>query len=344
MAGRMTLRDIAEALDVSASTVSRVINGYSRNFSVKPEIRRKIMELVESSGYQPNQVFKSIRTSKSRQIAFLCPDRSPLLMGQVTAEILDVIAEQLEENRFSFQYVFCPYAREDIYSLPQIKSAGYIIADAHSPRQFRELRENNAAYVSVNGIADSVGTAVMSDEVANMRIVMEYLHQLGHRRIGFFNYPLPQPVHLHYSLMEREQTYIRLCGEFGIPVIEGHELDLQPPMERVARLLNQNVTAVITYDHHRAEQLYYYAWEHGISIPGELSVVSFNMFSTLKYMTPPLTCLAIPAAEIGEEAVSILLRKVDEPDFAAGRTIRIPGKLVVHNSCAEVKQNEKSNK
>ena len=60
----MTLKEIAEELNVSPSTVSRVLNGCSKNFTVKPELRARILDQVERSGYKPNRVFSSLRSKE----------------------------------------------------------------------------------------------------------------------------------------------------------------------------------------------------------------------------------------------------------------------------------------
>ena len=63
----MTLKEIAAELGVSPSTVSRVVNGYSKNFSVVPEVREKILEKVRVSGYRANPVFSTIRSRRNRR-------------------------------------------------------------------------------------------------------------------------------------------------------------------------------------------------------------------------------------------------------------------------------------
>ena len=66
----MTLAEIARELKVSPSTVSRVLNGYSKNFGANPEMRARILEMVEKTGYRPNPVFRSIRLHSAGAKAF----------------------------------------------------------------------------------------------------------------------------------------------------------------------------------------------------------------------------------------------------------------------------------
>ena len=68
---KTTIRDIANQLGVSASTVSKVINGKG---SISPELRQKVLAVVEEANYQPNLNAKSLRTRSTNTIGVILPD------------------------------------------------------------------------------------------------------------------------------------------------------------------------------------------------------------------------------------------------------------------------------
>lgn len=72
----MTLKEIAKECSTSPATVSRVLNNYTKNFSVNPELRQKILACAERSGYKPNMIFKTLRTNVNSPISclFSTPD------------------------------------------------------------------------------------------------------------------------------------------------------------------------------------------------------------------------------------------------------------------------------
>ena len=65
----MTLKEIAAELGVSTSTVSRVLNGCHKNFTVKPELRKRILDRVAERNYRPNPMYQAMRKKENLQIA-----------------------------------------------------------------------------------------------------------------------------------------------------------------------------------------------------------------------------------------------------------------------------------
>ena len=82
----MTLKQIAAELGISYSTVSRVINGYDRNFSVKPELRARILEKVRETQFSPDPLYRSLRMKNNRQISFIFPYSIRELEGTVVGD------------------------------------------------------------------------------------------------------------------------------------------------------------------------------------------------------------------------------------------------------------------
>jgi DNA-binding LacI/PurR family transcriptional regulator len=72
----MTLKDLSRDLGVSSSTISRVLNGCKKNFTIPDELRQRILDHVKECGYQANPVFQSIKKQNNKQIAILFYSRS----------------------------------------------------------------------------------------------------------------------------------------------------------------------------------------------------------------------------------------------------------------------------
>ena len=94
----MTLKQIAAELGISYSTVSRVINGYERNFSVKPELRARIMEKIRETQFSPDPLYRSLRKKNNRQISFIFPFSIRELEGTVVGEAVYYLEEKLSRN------------------------------------------------------------------------------------------------------------------------------------------------------------------------------------------------------------------------------------------------------
>jgi transcriptional regulator, lacI family len=328
----MTLAEIARELKVSPSTVSRVLNGYSKNFGANPEMRARILEMVEKTGYRPNPVFRSIRAKKNRQIAFSFYSRSLRQNGETVDRALDEATRILEENGFTFHYLFHPRARVECYPVPEWKVAGMVIPDVIDPAMLRLIEEHRCPYVTLNGVCGEAGSAVMSDEPANIRMVMEYLYRLGHRRIAYLN--SPPVMERHHSGIEREQGYLDFLNARRLPVIDGYGITPLPVAEQFELVRRQGATAIVTFQLEIAVEVLETAWRRGVKVPRELSVVTFDDSWHARHTIPPLTCCKIAANEMGKETARLIMAKVADPEAYKTEMFRFAGEVIERESTA----------
>lgn len=331
----MTLKEIAKELNVSPSTVSRVLNGYNKKFSTTPEMRTKILEMVARTNYKPNAVFQSIRAKQNNQIAFVFHSRSLLKSGETITLALDETTKFLEENNYSFHYLFYSHAREEQYRLPEWPVAGIVLSDVVDPERLALIEQRKCPYVTLNGSCNVSGASILSDEEANINEVMHHLQELGHRKIAYFNVP---PVkELHYSVLERKNGYLIYLHAHGLPLVGNPEIVSAPISEQFDLAIRQGATAIVTYQLRIAVEVLECAWRRGISVPRDLSVVTFDDFWYGAHSIPPLTCCRIPAAEMGRETGRMILEKIADPNSHQGEILRLPGKLIVRESTAQVR-------
>lgn len=326
----MTLKEIAEELQVSPSTISRVLNGCSKNFTVKPEVRNRILARVEECGYKPNRIFSALRSKDNSQISFLFYNRALFRGVNTVSDAVDAIAIELPKLGYKFNFLPCESIQNLYYPMPEWKTAGLIIPDVIYPRQLKFIEAGAVPYVVVNGVCGKSGSAVLSDESANIEMVMAYLYELGHRRIGYLDGYVPG--NHHYSYDERKQGYLDFCRERNLAVLQNelwHDLPLD---QQLAGLLAQRISAVVCYSDEEARQVLFYAWRNGIVIPRDLSVITFNEIPSHAVSIPPLDALAVPGREMGIAAARLMAEKLADPQNDVGNSVRIAGKLVHRES------------
>ncbi len=328
----MTLKEIAGELNVSPSTVSRVLNGYSKNFTIKPELRARILERVEESGYKPNRIFSSLRSKECSQISFLFYDRNLLKQTSPVSDAVDAISQELAQRNYTFNFIPCESIQNLYYPVPEWKVAGLIVPDVIYPRQLKYIEEAGIPYVVVNGVCGKSGSAIMSDEVANMRMVMEHLHSFGHRRIGYLDGFVPG--NHHHSFSERKRGYAEFCEEYGLEQFQSEPWKYSPIEAQFEELRKRNITALICYSDKIAREALYLAWRRGLRVPEELSVITFNDMPSHAFTIPPLDTLAVPGTEMGAAAAQTIIAKLENPGEASGYSIRIPGRIVHRESVA----------
>jgi DNA-binding LacI/PurR family transcriptional regulator len=103
-------------------------------------------------------------------------------------------------------------------------------------------------------------------------------------------------------------------------------------------VIEGKATAVLAYSHFAALSLLRAAHNHGISVPGDFSLVCFNNVPVLKLTTPSLTAVDVPSGAMGQAAAELLLRAMDEKDSIVPRFRKLEEKLIVRESTSAPKR------
>jgi LacI family transcriptional regulator len=169
-----SLKELARTLGVSASTISRVLNGYENGFSVKPEVREKIMKAVEETGYRANPFIRSLRAKKTMMVAWLDYKQGDRGDSGVDEEALRSMVTSLSTEGYAVSCNFLSEEEPDQY-FPQWPVDGVAIADVVDPEHLTRLSAEGIPYVVVNGVAGPGGCNVMVDEGQCSRLLLNYL-------------------------------------------------------------------------------------------------------------------------------------------------------------------------
>jgi LacI family transcriptional regulator len=163
----------------------------------------------------------------------------------------------------------------------------------------------------------------------------EYLISLGHRRIGIITFPL----HLTTS-RARLAGYREALERAGVPIdpaliCEGSYL-LGDGVEQTKHLLDlpNPPTAIFAGNDAQAAGVYQVLYERNIRVPEDISVIGFDDVMYTAQMSPPLTTIRQPLAEIGKMAVNMLLRRIAGEQLDSNH-VELSTSLVVRKSCAE---------
>jgi LacI family transcriptional regulator len=224
-----TVREIASHCGVSNATVSRVLNGnYSNGFSVREEVRQLITQIADEMGYRPNLAAKNLVQRQTRIVSILGYNTVfgwPSNIYQLTTE---------EAVRFlqDHEYDICttaPNLIRDDTELPPWRVDGIIVLQECSPRTIEQMEKTRLPYVVINGVSGPSGSAVVPDDIESTRQAIQYLLDLGHRRIAYAG---PTPEHRkHMSIPDRHATYLNELSKHGLASISGHDEIFRTPQE-----------------------------------------------------------------------------------------------------------------
>jgi LacI family transcriptional regulator len=301
-----TLRDIAEAVGVSVQTASCVMNNTG---SISDAIRAKVRKVAEELGYRPNLSAKAMRTGRTQTIGLVIADlrvpffpelayweqRAALSRGySVVIVDTDGTPEQTAER---------------ILTLKSMAVDGVLTSET-LPAVFNLGLPTVMIGAPMRGL-DSVAP----NDAAGGAMIAAHLLSLGHRRIGLVTSPRP-------SCGDRRKGLIAgLTGQAEI----AWEV-MTPPSEvitnEIRRRFNSiDVTAVVCSHDLVAIGLLRALWELGVSVPEDVSVIGFDDIQWAAVVSPSLTTIRQPFAELAERAVEVLIDRLRRPERRARRVV-----------------------
>jgi LacI family transcriptional regulator len=306
---------------VTTATVSRVLNNRYEGFSVRPELREKIVTAAAQLGYRPHLLAQSLRKS-SMGIVGLLGIHMPMIVPEAAVRGL---VEVFEANDVKLTTYFSP-TLEASHDLPPWKIDAAVVVGAMQAGDVAAVERAHLPYASINGVCGPHGIAVGYDDVDGTRQAMRHLLELGHRRIAYANSNSPWMT--HPSIARRHETYLAVLAESGLAPVPGHEVPLpDPPLEWVRRTWEQGATAILAYHHFHAVHVLQAIGELGLRVPQDLSLMCFNDDYPTQYVYPPLTAVRLPTHEAGRIAAQCLLDQLATPQGPAAEAIQLKEEL-----------------
>ena len=308
--------EVAKKAGVSVATVSRVVN---QSGAVSPKLEKRVLNAMQKLKYHPSTLARSFKQQRTLLIGVLIP----ILEHPSYSRMASSIEKHLFER--GYRALICnseedeTREREYIEMLLQQRVDGIIInSSARDSQSLVTLGENDIPIVLFDRFLEDLHcNKVFCDNSMGGFIGMEHLIRLGHRRIGVVGAPTwPEPIirrlkGIHEALTAYEIPYdpdLIVTGDtqlFDMGYNAAQQL-MRLPSPPTAIFALTDVTAVGVM-HAIAEMDY--------KIPQDISVLGYDDIPIASYMIPPLTTVAQPFVEMGEVAVELLLRQLEDPEL-----------------------------
>jgi LacI family transcriptional regulator len=330
--GRPTIRDIADAAGVSVATVSRVINARP---DVAPQTRDEVMRHVRAHNFTTNRSARALSVGTTGYIGFTMP----FVRADYFAAILAGAVEAAFEREMRLVLCATLHQHDREVSLLETLIDGatdgaIILLPEETNEELEELRASGYPFVVADPrvpLTDGL-PAVSAAHRAGAKAATDHLLALGHRRIAHISGPRGWA-----ATEERIEGYHAALAAAGVLlspelVAEG-DFEIPGGYAAASRLLDlpDRPTAVFASNDNMAFGVVRAARERGLSIPEDLSVVGFDDGELAKSVSPALTTVRQPLAELGRTAVSLLKRLVDRQRVEALR-VELATRLVVRDS------------
>lgn len=328
---RATIADVAREAGVSLMTVSRVMNDKG---DVSYDTRQRVLAVVERMDYRPSGIARSLATQRTGTIGLVVPDISNPFFADIARGVAD--AAYLED----YSVFLCSSdevpAREleFVAALEEKRVDGLIVCSSRLAREdLTAAMAHHANVVLINRRAgDSGAGAVLADDEAGARMIVEHFIRSGHRTIAFLAGPAAS-----YSGKARLSGYrsvLEACGEvcqadlvrYSAPTADGGA-------EAAAALLAQrpDISAMFCYNDLVAVGALRCCTDLGAKVPQQIALAGFDDIAIAALVNPPLTTCRVPRYDIGVQANRLLLSQINgEP--CNGCDMILPVELVVRAS------------
>lgn len=337
----VTIKDVAALAGVSPSTVSRTCKN---NPSISSETKEKVRKAMLELGYEPNFQASNLASQNSRTIGIILPASArevyensfyleavrgvshycnqkqymtTIVTGQDEDEILQAVRSMSRSGKVDAFIVL--YSRKDDPVIDYLFNEGLLYSLIGKATQYT----NQSIYID-------------NDNLLAGQEATEYLYQLGHRRIAY----LGADSNLIFSA-DRKSGYQLALAKHGLSMRPEYCVEVanvsQNNTEEISALLLQSdpPTAIVVSDDILAVSLERVCLQNKLSIPEDLSIISFNNSLFARLTSPQLTSIDINSCQLGIEAASQIINHIENPGLVATKII-VPHYLIERDSCCKI--------
>lgn len=342
-----SLVDVAKKAGVSPATASRVLN--NSDYPVSNELKRRVMISAKELKYIPNSLGKMLKQNATKAIGIIVPTLQNPFYNQVIVGIEAAAAEYGYEIRLFSSHRSIEQERTEILELLSTRTMSLIIASNDT---------NGAAidnYISCGGHVALLEANFSLDRTISIdtdlysagHLAADYLVDMGHRNIAFLSSPITK--------FNRENIYrgITDClNKRGVPFNEKnvffaeseeesgtgmYEFELGRNLAEKLLKSGRHFTAIIAINDMTAFGVIQTLNKNGISVPSDISIISFDNILYSQMISPPLTTVALASDNMGYSACRMLI-SMDHyyDDTISGIVLNYPSSLVVRDSVKQL--------
>lgn len=319
----LTINDIADALGVSKTTVSRAISGKGR---IGEETRARVLQYIDAHNYRPNVIAKGLAQSRTYNIGLVIPgdyNIAELPFFQNCMLGISKIASSLD-----YDVLISIVTAEDISRLQQVvdnhKVDGFILTRTlveDAPAEY--LKKTGIPFVTIGSAMDDSIVGIDNDHQKACRELTACLLGQGVGKIALIGGSMTHMVNRY-----RVQGFLDACqdfGESGNTEIEKYVFSdvegLGTVEEIIEKMLREEVRCIISTDDYLCGCVLNSLQQRKIRVPEQIKVASFYDSSFLENYIPSVTSIQFDMEELGKMTCRTLLKMMDGEE--------VPGKTLL---------------
>ncbi len=334
----VSLKVIAQHLKLSPATISAVINNSATAQRIPQETKDRVLTAVAEFDYQPNYYARSLRQRRSFTVAVVVPEVSE----GYAASVIGGIEERLIQDDYLYLVVSHHGNQRLLNRYPGLLKnrgvEGFILVNT-APASDIEVP---IVAVSTHTHSKQV-TNILLDNDAAVRMALEHLVSLGHRKIAFFKgHPGSADTEPRWNAIQSTCNVMGLAIDPDLAIqLRGRTGAPEPSTPEEGAFYTQKLlatgkrfTALFAFNDVSAIGAISALRDAGLRVPDDVSVVGFDDIKAAAFQNPRITTVRQPLQRMGELAASILLERIANPDHRP-KDIYVDPELVIRESTSQ---------
>jgi DNA-binding LacI/PurR family transcriptional regulator len=330
---QVTIKDIAKALNISPSTVSRALKDHP---DISPKTKKAVKELAENLRYEPNDIALSLRNAHSKIIGVIIPEIVHFFFSSVISGIEDVT------YKAGYTVIICQsnedYEKEKniLHTLMSRRVDGILASVSKTTTNythFEELKKSNIPLVFYDRVINLPFTdRVIVDDYTGSYKAVEHLIKMGCKRIAHL--ATTQELQIGRN---RKNGYLQALKDYNIDIDE--EIILRCDTDRhvlkcIPYLLSlqKTIDGIFAVNDLTAMRAMSIIKSSGYKIPEEIAIVGFSNSLYSSMTDPPLSTIEQQGFEVGTRAASLLMERIQSDEELETRVEQIKTELIVRGS------------
>lgn len=313
-----TIKDVAKEANLSIATVSRVLNS---DYPVSEKSRIKVMDAVKKLNYHPNAIARSLKQNKTFMIGVVVPEISNPYFMDLARGIEDVVSSD------GYSLIFGSTDEDPKKELKLLKLLNEKRVDAvvlatrnTTAKPINRLISNGLKIFMVDSKIEGVhADVVVTDDWNSTYSLIEHVIKKGHKKICIINGLMTVSTSI-----QRFDAFKKVLSDYNVALDERYVIDgdfsRSKTYDKVCELLKdceQDLpTVIFSTNNYMTEGVMLALKEFGLTIPNDISLVSFGDISIPKLIEPKLTIIKQNAYIMGKNMGQLIMRNMDTREYA----------------------------
>ena len=332
----ITIKDIAQRVGKSTTTVSRALNDYD---DISAETKALIRRVADEMGYSPNAFAQRLQKQRTDTLAFILPTFGPRFSDPFFSELLAGIGNKAAQYGFDLLVATRPPGEAEMdayrFNIKGHRTDGFIIVRTrrHDPR-IDFLKEAGFPFVAFGRTLNSDDFSyVDEDGELGMALVINHLYKLGHRRIACL-LPPEELTFAYYRRRGIERESQKLGLSPNQISLEISDLTQRGGYQITQTLLDQArpPSAIVACNDLMAFGAMSAVQDRELQVGKDISITGFDDIPLAEHSHPPLTTVHQPVYQIGGMVTEMLVKKIRGQAIENERVLLRPS-LIVRSSC-----------